>query len=379
MEAKKPIVFLIRNISPENYGGAESYQLELAKILLQNDYVPIIYTASKRLLENAKAEGIKTVRAPYIERQNWSGWRNILLPQYFIHQNKLYKWYKEQILKYHPITIDVQSRDEWIAATKAGRKTGTKVLWTDHIDLRTWVLQNINHPLKNIIGKKIIKSTSAVAKIIFITDYEKCAVKKMISPKQLPNAVVMKNGVVDEKQNIKQQTQPKSFCYVGRLIDYKGLQELIEAFRKINSEFSDSTLNIYGEGPDGDKFRQMAQDNKNIIFHGYTNKPLDAIAKSEIFILPSYYEGLSITLLQAAMLGKAIIATNVDGNPEVVSDHETGLLVPSRDSEALAKAMRELLLDDKLRHTVAKNVRKKYEQEFDFTNIIKKQFIQYLK
>ena len=166
-------ILLIRNTAPENYGGGESYQIILAKQLEKNDYQPIIVTSSNRLIEEANKANIKTIRAPYLKKQNWSGLSNLLLPIYLLQQKKLYSWYKKLIKEYRPTAIDIQSKDEWIAATKAGRKLKVQVLWTDHIDFRTWVLQNVEKRFKNYIGKQIIKLSKIPKAIIMISDYEK--------------------------------------------------------------------------------------------------------------------------------------------------------------------------------------------------------------
>ena len=171
----------------------------------------------------------------------------------------------------------------------------------------------------------------------------------------------------------------QSFCYVGRLIDYKGIKELIEAFNNITTKYPAAKLNIYGAGPDAEKYQNLAKENSQIIFHGHTNVPLQAISESEIFILPSYYEGLSIALLEASMLGHTIIATNIDGNSEVVINQKTGLTVPPKNIKALTNAMLYLLENPALSHQLAKNARAHYEQNFDLSKIIEQQFIPLLK
>ena len=371
----KQTIFLIRNIAPDCYGGAESYQVELAKILTEHGYQPIIFTASKKLLSVAKQNHIKAIKTPYNKRQNWSGWRNLLLPVYIIWQFRLYFWYKKQITLYHPVALDIQSRDEWIATTLAGKTTHTKVLWTDHIDFRTWVFQNINQHGKNFIGKYILKLCHIPHRIIAISDYEAKWLQKNVKH-DFQNLVTIKNGVIDQRkqyQDIKPAKQ--SFCYVGRLIDYKGIKELIEAFNNVVIKYPAAKLNIYGTGPDAEKYQNLAKENSQIIFHGHTNTPLQAMSESEIFILPSYYEGLSIALLEASMLKKTIIATNVDGNPEVVINQKTGFTVPSKNTKALTNAMLYLLENPALSHQLAKNARAHYEQDFDFSKIIEQQFI----
>ncbi len=366
-------VFLIRNVLPEDYGGGESYQLTLAKELKNNGFCPVIVSSSEKLLDNSRTSGYEYIKAPHLKNQNWSSWRNFFLPLYYLWQFRLKLWYKKQFKKYQPVAVDIQSRDDWIAATKAAKKQGIKIFWTDHIDFRTWVLQNVNQRFKNTIGKKILKLASLPEKIIMISDYERRAFEKTVAPRKFDNLITIKNGTADELKKYNKPAQPKTFCYVGRIVEYKGIKELIEAFKLVKDK--DATLKIYGDSPELKSYKELAKDDKRIVFCGYTKAPLEAISDAAIFVLPSYYEGLSMSLLDACMLQKTLVATDVDGNPEIVVDDETGLLVPPRNIKALAAAMEKLIKDPKLAARLAKNARKKYEAEFNFEKTIKEKLI----
>ena len=133
MESRK--VFLIRNVSVEKYGGGETYQIKLGLMLKKNGFSPLILTSSDGLIEEAREDGIDTIKMPYIDRQNWSGWRNILFPVYFIEIMKLRKWYRQVFDKYKPEMINIQSRDDWIAATVVAKKWESK-----YYGPTTWIL-----------------------------------------------------------------------------------------------------------------------------------------------------------------------------------------------------------------------------------------------
>ena len=367
--------FLIRNIAPESFGGAEFYQIELAKVLADNHFRPIIFTASRELLAMAKLNNICAIKTPYNRCQNWSGWRNILLPCYIIWQVYLYFWYKKQIRKFRPTVINIQSRDEWIAATFAAHRMHIKFFWTDHADFRNWVFQNINIRFKNLIGKFIRRLSRLPDFVVAISDFEAKWIKRE-SKRYFLNLVVIKNGVVDQK-NAYNQIKPRknSFCYVGRIAEDKGIGELISAFNRLCIQKNDIVLDIYGDGPRLAFYKKNSKNNPRIIFHGYTKDPLRAIASSTIFVLPSYHEGLSVALVQAAMLGKTIIATNIDGNPEVVIDGMTGIMVPPKNDRALMRAMRLAVEDISLAKNISNNARQHYEQTFDFAKTIEQQLL----
>ncbi len=363
-------VFLVRNVAPEKYGGGEIYQLKLAEELKANGFLPVIVTNSRELLESAKKDGIKTLVPPYCERQDWSGWKNVLLPVYWVYQKKLERWYENTIEQYRPEVVNIQSRDDWIAATLAAKKCGTRILWTDHADFKNWVLWNVNSRLKNIIGKRIIRLSQYAEKVIFISKNLELETKKMVAPKKIANTTVIENGVKDLFSKYEKTRKKKdSFVFIGRVVKDKGVEELIEAFNVVNEKYSDVELSIYGDGEDLEKYGQLASKNNKIYFYGKTEEPLRALAENEIFVLPSYREGLSLSLLDAAMMGKKIIASDVDGNSEVVINKETGLLVPAKSVDKLAEAMIYMLKNREEADKMARNARKLYEEKFDFDKI----------
>ena len=271
----------------------------------------------------------------------------------------------------------VQSRDDLIAATLTAKKMCIPVFWLDHMDFRSWVLQNVDQKYKNYIGKKILRIAKNVEKIIFISDYERNYFEDLISRtefKKLKNLITIKNGAIDryvEFEAIK--PSPHSLIYLGRLEEYKGIRELIAGFSQVAEKFPEAKLHIYGTGPLSDFCQKHS--NSQIIYHGFTDEPLKKIAESEIFILPSYIEGLSLSLIDATMLGKAIIATNIDGNPEVVEDQKNGLLIPAKDIDALAEAIEKLLSNPKLVKEFSYQSRLKYLQEFDYEKTIHEKLI----
>ena len=101
----------------------------------------------------------------------------------------------------------------------------------------------------------------------------------------------------------------------------------------------------------------------------------EKLSEADIFVHPSYLEGFSISLLEAAMLGKPIIACNVGGNPELIGDGQNGVLIPPRDMVSLTSAMHKLAGDKALREKLGQQARKTYEKRFALEKIVKQQYI----
>ncbi len=134
--------------------------------------------------------------------------------------------------------------------------------------------------------------------------------------------------------------------FVGRLTRQKGLGTLIRAAALLRDSAVDAQFLLVGEGEMALTLRRMVADNGlQDCFHfaGHRNNVGDSLAAMDIFTLPSLYEGLSYSLLEAMAAGRAVVATLVSGNVDLIQDSQTGLLVPPEDPAALARALRLLL------------------------------------
>jgi glycosyltransferase involved in cell wall biosynthesis len=119
-------------------------------------------------------------------------------------------------------------------------------------------------------------------------------------------------------------------------------------------EFS---LDVVGDGPAGEDLRELTERlglSNRVNFLGDTGDIPSILSKMDVFVLPSTYEAFPVSLLEAMSSGVAVLATDVDGVPELIDDGITGALVPPCDVEKLATALKELLADDNLRETLAR-------------------------
>lgn len=134
---------------------------------------------------------------------------------------------------------------------------------------------------------------------------------------------------------------------IGRLVPWKGMPGVIEAMARVREELPEASLLIAGDGPEYDALARYAHvrlgDGGRLLGRLSHADTLALIADADVFVLNSTYEGLSHLLIEALALGKAVIATDVGGNPELVEDGKNGLLVPVGDREALQDAILHLL------------------------------------
>lgn len=376
-------ILLIRNAAKSDFGGAETYSVSLAKILKKNGFSPVIVTRSEKLLSYAHSHKVQTIRGWWWSKQTWNGLNIAIFPAYLAWQCVLTLWYVRLIKKIRPLALHIQSKDDFIAATIAGKLTGTQTIWTDHMDLR-FIFKNIKKPLRNPLGKLVYWAAKHAGHIIIIADNEyRLVTSEFKDPHSLDEQiVVIKNGVIDELKNVKPRTRDKNkfiFCVASRMVKLKGVGEAIRAFIKLRetagNKAKHARLAIYGDGPDIQKFKDLAKGRDDITFYGHQQNSIQKIYESDAFVFPTYREGFSITLLEATMLGKVIIVSDVDSTPEVVTHKKTGLLVPVGDIDALAEAMDLVISNSKLRKTLEVNARKNYEQNFNLETIVREKII----
>jgi glycosyltransferase involved in cell wall biosynthesis len=135
---------------------------------------------------------------------------------------------------------------------------------------------------------------------------------------------------------------------VGRLEPQKGHAYLLDAWPAVIHEFPDARLLLVGDGALRGALHARARAvgaGDSVIFAGFradVPRMLDAV---DIVCLPSLYEGMPLTAIEAAAMARPVVATAVDGTPEVVREGRTGRLVPPADAPALARALLDLLRD----------------------------------
>lgn len=135
---------------------------------------------------------------------------------------------------------------------------------------------------------------------------------------------------------------------VGRLDAQKGHTYLLRAWPAVRAEFPDARLLLIGDGALREPLAAEAQAlgiADSVVFTGFRADVPRLFDALDVATLPSLYEGMPLTAIEASAMACPLVATAVDGTPEVVIDGATGRLVPPRDPPALASAIAELLRD----------------------------------
>jgi L-malate glycosyltransferase len=137
---------------------------------------------------------------------------------------------------------------------------------------------------------------------------------------------------------------------VAALVPHKGQRHLIDAAALVVQKVPDVRFIIAGEGELRESLERQIKDlalEKHVLLAGFRPDALSVHKGFDIFVMSSVTEGLGTSLLDAMACGRPIVATTAGGIPEVVVDNQTGILVPPRDHEALARALVALLRDER--------------------------------
>lgn len=232
-----------------------------------------------------------------------------------------------------------------------------------------------NRFIKNALLFLEKKAYSNCDFIVFLSDSEKEQFEKKFGFLPKKSAVIATGIDAKKFENLDRRKlraglelgDKTAITFVGRLIEVKGVEYLIEACAELKEDFY---LLIVGDGLLREKLAKMAEClGKKAVFLGWRRDVPEILAASDIFVLPSVSEGLPVALLEAMAGGKACIVSDI-GLP--IENEETGLIVSPKDSHALAVAIDRLINDRGLRERLGKNAREVVKKDYSWEKAVEK-------
>lgn len=162
------------------------------------------------------------------------------------------------------------------------------------------------------------------------------------------------------------------FLYLGRIMKEKGMDELFGAVEQLRKDGSEFVLDLVGFFEDEYKKQVEQLQSEGIVrFYGFQENPKPYYAQTDCVVLPSYHEGMSNVLLEAAASGRAIITTDIPGCREAVDNGKSGMLCKVKSTDSLYKAMKRFTeLSREKRELLGKAGREKMEREFDKKKVV---------
>jgi len=366
------------------YGGIESRNFDVSRYLSQNEYEIYVSTSkhAKNLNDFEIYKGIKIRR------------HKILLKAF---NDVFYPGIIRDIIgvDYDIVHVDLPDPIQSIFAFFASVLKGKPLIITYHADIEKEELEKFPASLILKFYNIILKFILQRARRIFVTskDYAKSSKnlrnfkfedeskggKLVLSP----NFVCVKNLNYDkqEVEKIRKNLNLKNknvLLFVGRLVKYKGVEYLINAFKEIEKEKNKNNgvvLLIIGDGPLKRDLENLACNDENIKFLGKVENLSPYYALCDIFVLPSItrQEAFGIVLVEAMSFAKPCITTNIEsGMKYVVGYGKAGILVKEKSVEDLKNAIESLIVDENLRKEIGKKARKRVLEKFSDKIVLEK-------
>lgn len=247
--------------------------------------------------------------------------------------------------------------------------TGTRMVFTEHGRFHP----DRHRKKARFINPFIARSSHALVAISEATR-EALAEYEYMPPSKIQ---VIYNGIEPPSQNPDRERQIRAELQltpddivlgtVARLDPVKNQALLLTATRRLRDEGYPVRLLLVGDGPEREKLEAQVRElslEKSVVFTGFQKNPADYLGLMDVFLLPSFTEGTSMTLLEAMCLGVPVIASRVGGTPEIVEHEKTGFLFDSGDEDGLLKAVKTLLDDPEAQRQMTTSARKRFQQRF---------------
>jgi len=357
-------------VSSLNYGGVEKYVVDLVNRIDRRCFEPIIFSFKPDgPLKTQLKRGVKIH-----ELQKGKG-NDFVLP---VKMARLFR--KEEIDIIHSnnwSTFAESAAARWIAFTPAmlHAQHGLEMNDTEAFLKMKRYKRNMMRRTLTYFTDQIVTVSNATKK--FVCDEWKTPEKKvktiyngvdfisLTSPFNLRKKV-RKNLGIDEDDLV--------IGSVGRLMKVKNYPSLIKAFASLSVKNPNLKLMLIGDGPEKEYLTALIKgfylDDKAMLL-GHRSDVRELLVAMDIFILPSFSEGISISLLEAMAASLPVVVTEVGGNPEVIENNISGIIVPPDDSEVLANVMWQLVNQTVRRQNLGVHARNRVEKKFNLNRCVK--------
>lgn len=266
-------------------------------------------------------------------------------------------------------------------------------------------ITGVRHRLYNVNGLRFETATGNFRRLLIFMEKVACACATKVIPQsngvanvvrrehitKKPLKVILNgsgNGVdtnyfdpaipnlTDEAEKIINGFQGTTFVFVGRLVGDKGINELVEAFSRLNKKYSDVRLILVGpREEDLDPLKaetiRLIETNDKINEMGRQTDIRPYLMASDVFVLPSYREGFPNVVLEAASMGLPCIVSNVNGADDAIINNVNGYVIPIKDVEALYAHMEYLHIHPTERSIMANKTRDLIKSRFNRVDVWK--------
>jgi glycosyltransferase involved in cell wall biosynthesis len=354
-------IALITRRYPPLIGGAERVLSYLAPALASQGVEVVVLTSQPTSSEPIPDSRVPVVRLPSPPYRVLGTW---------LYMRSLRRW-----LKRHPIDLAYVSmlKHDAYVALEAGRRHGFPVVLrpegagaTGDLAWQSW------GRFGRTIGERCKQADAIVAISQTIEDELVAAGYDHAKIYSLPNGVPVPSEPWTPRDGWRDT--PRA-VFVGRLAPEKGLDTLIEAWSLVRNAHPTARLTLIGKGPQRPaldaQIRSLGLGNA-VTLPGSSADPIAPLRASDLFVLPSIEEGMSIALLEAMALGIPLVASSIPGNRKLVTEGEHGRLFVSGDPASLARSIQIQWAEFDRAVEMATNARKLVTRQFSIDAIARR-------
>jgi glycosyltransferase involved in cell wall biosynthesis len=352
-------------------GGTQEVIRTLVEYLSMDDCVPIVCTLRDGYLrQEIEKSGVK------VEFLDDRRYRFIHLPLFVLDLLRIRRSMADLITKYEIEIVQTHTVRliDLLLLTLLSTTSLRVVLWTFHsanfLHSRNTLVRNIYHLMYRVTSGK-------VSGFVAVSDEVREAMIQRIGPIQ-DKIIVILNGVdlkryehsvhkIAVRQELGLGADVQIAATVGTLRTAKGHKFLIDAAQIVTEQCPKLHFLFIGDGSLRAELQAKVRSlnlSDNIHFLGNRSDVAALLAASDLFVLPSLWEGLPIALLEAMAAAKPIVATAVSGTKQVMIPNETGLLVPPGDAPKLAEAICDLVADPARAQAMGRAARQRVAKRF---------------
>lgn len=334
----KRIAFYLGSLTK---GGAERVVTNLAEYFKESGYEVFVITKLRAETEYTLSDGIARIIADITKEEEKGRIQNL-----FLRIVKLRRIFKE----IQPDVVASFIGKNNLMSIAATRGTGIPVA----VSVRSNPAREIGAGFKRKLYFAMFRLAEGV---VLQTTEAKEFFPKIIQEK----AIVLQNSLNPEFLRTPYTGEKrKEIVTVGRIDKNKNQHMMVEAFVPLATEFPEWTMVFYGDGEERANLEQRVKElglEDRIIFKGTQSNIPEKIEGSSIFVLPSKQEGMPNALIEAMVLGLAVISTDCPcGGPrDLITQEENGILIPVDDTEGLTRELKRLMEDEKLREKLGQN------------------------
>ncbi|WP_219893740.1 glycosyltransferase family 4 protein [Aquisediminimonas profunda] len=255
----------------------------------------------------------------------------------------------------------------WLACEILNRTSDKETSWS-------FTIHGFQDFVDDAVARLDLKAASA-AFIICISDYTKSQLCRVTDPQFWNRYRVIRCGIdltaFPMRTEMPDRAVPR-IVSVARLSPEKGHLILLNALKSLADEGTHAELQIIGAGPFEPAIRREGERlglEDRIIYSGEL-LPADVareLGDADVFCLPSFSEGLPVSVMEAMAIGVPVVSTWISGIPELAINETNALIVPASNTEALAGALKRVITNGQLRETLARNARTAVERMHDIT------------